>query len=47
MNKRLYGIKKFMDDIMMNEELNSSDDLHKFLAANDEEYSAYKDHRYK
>ena len=46
-NKRLYGIKKFLQDIMMNEELNSSEDIHKFLTANDQEYTIYKETRSK
>ena len=42
-NKRLYGIKKFIQDILMNSDLNDSNDLHAFLQADDEKYKLYKE----
>lgn len=42
-NKRLYGIKKFMQDIMLNDQLNNSEDLHYFLTSSDQHYSEYKE----
>lgn len=36
-----------MQDIMMNEELNSSEDLHYFLTANDQQYADYKESLFK
>lgn len=41
-NKRLYGIKKFIQEILLNEDLNDSPDLHTFLQDDDCKYETYK-----
>jgi hypothetical protein len=41
-NKRLYGIKKFIQEILLNEDLNDSADLHTFLQDDDCKYETYK-----
>ena len=41
-NKRLYGIKKFIQDILLNEDLNDSPDMHIFLQNDMQKYSEYK-----